>query len=254
MSSLTVALEPTSTESIIITSILVIGLVIAATRANILDKNGIIAATILGMAVGGLGGWYWLLTLLVFLLTSHKVTKYRFEEKKLRGMSESDDGHRGWQNVVANGGLAGLVALFSFIFGGELGAGYLVFATAVSVAAADTFASEVGCLDDRVRMITTMKKCEPGVNGGWSPSGQAAAFIGSLLIGIFSLPYLILIGESIAVSVFLIVGVGWLGCQIDSILGATLENRGFLTKGSVNSLSITAGILIVAFSTDWIFF
>ena len=33
-------------------------------------------------------------TLLIFLLTSHKVTKYRFAEKKERGMSESDDGHR----------------------------------------------------------------------------------------------------------------------------------------------------------------
>ena len=92
---------------------LVLGLVIAATKANILDKNGIIAAALLGLIVG-LGGWYWLLTLLIFLLTSHKVTKYRFAEKKERGMSESDDGHRGWQNVLANGGLAGLVSIISF--------------------------------------------------------------------------------------------------------------------------------------------
>ena len=55
------ALVPTSTESIIITSVLVLGLVIAATKANILDKNGIIAAALLGLIVGGLGGWYWFL-------------------------------------------------------------------------------------------------------------------------------------------------------------------------------------------------
>ena len=133
------ALVPTSTESIIITSVLVLGLVIAATKANILDKNGIIAAALLGLIVGGLGGWYWLLTLLIFLLTSHKVTKYRFAEKKELGMSESDDGHRGWQNVVANGGLAGLVSIISFLFGSQdLGSGYVVFACAVSVAAAGT--------------------------------------------------------------------------------------------------------------------
>ena len=72
------ALVPTSTESIIITSGLVLGLVIAATKANILDKNGIIAAALIGLIVGGLGGWYWLLTLLIFLLTSPKVTMYRF--------------------------------------------------------------------------------------------------------------------------------------------------------------------------------
>ena len=249
------ALVPTSTESIIITSVLVLGLVIAATKANILDKNGIIAAALLGLIVGGLGGWYWLLTLLIFLLTSHKVTKYRFAEKKERGMSESDDGHRGWQNVLANGGLAGLVSIISFLFGSEdLGSGYVVFACAVSVAAADTFASEVGCLDDRVRMITTMKKCEPGVNGGWSPSGQAAALIGSLIIALFSIPYLYLIDFNIANGLVLITGIGWLGCQIDSVLGATLENRGFLTKGTVNALSITCGIILCSYLLNWVFF
>ena len=189
------------------------------------------------------------------MLTSHKVTKYRFAEKKERGMSESDDGHRGWQNVIANGGLAGLVSIISFFFGSEdLGSGYVVFACAVSVAAADTFASEVGCLDDRVRMITTMKKCEPGVNGGWSPSGQAAALIGSLIIALFSIPYLYLIDFNLPNGLVLITGIGWLGCQIDSILGATLENRGFLTKGTVNALSITCGIFLCSCLVNWVFF
>jgi uncharacterized membrane protein len=42
--------------------------------------------------------------------------------------------------------------------------------------------------------------------------------------------------------------VGWLGCQIDSYLGALLENRGYLTKGSVNALAITGGVLIMGAS------
>ena len=29
--------------------------------------------------------------------------------------------------------------------------------------------------------------------------------------------------------------IGWIGCQIDSLLGALLENRGFMTKGTVNA-------------------
>jgi uncharacterized membrane protein len=40
--------------------------------------------------------------------------------------------------------------------------------------------------------------------------------------------------------------IGWLGCQIDSYLGALLENRGYLTKGSVNALAITGGVVIMA--------
>jgi len=37
--------------------------------------------------------------------------------------------------------------------------------------------------------------------------------------------------------------IGWLGCQMDSLLGAVFENRGYLTKGGVNGISITFGML-----------
>jgi uncharacterized membrane protein len=41
--------------------------------------------------------------------------------------------------------------------------------------------------------------------------------------------------------------IGWLGCQMDSLLGAVLENRGFLTKGGVNGISITFGFMLMSF-------
>ena len=37
--------------------------------------------------------------------------------------------------------------------------------------------------------------------------------------------------------------IGWLGCQVDSVLGAVLENRGLMTKGTVNAAAITFGIV-----------
>ena len=37
--------------------------------------------------------------------------------------------------------------------------------------------------------------------------------------------------------------IGWLGCQVDSLLGAILENRGLMTKGTVNAAAITSGII-----------
>ena len=40
--------------------------------------------------------------------------------------------------------------------------------------------------------------------------------------------------------------VGWLGCQIDSYLGALLENRGYMSKGAVNASAITGGVLLMA--------
>ena len=234
--------------NLLVTSVLILGLITASLRANILDKQGIIAAAILGFFVGCLGHWTWLLLLLCFLLSSHVATKWRFEEKTERGLNESSDGHRGWINVAANGGMPALVALLTFLLE-DWESGLWMFAAAVAVATSDTWASEIGCLDDRVRMITTLKPCEAGVNGGFSPNGQLAAAAGGLLIGVSALiASLVMFSATISDQFMLasiVAGLGFLGCQIDSVLGAVLENRGFLTKGSVNALSIIAGVALM---------
>lgn len=234
--------------NLLITSILIVGLIAASLRANILDKQGIIAAALLGLFVGFLGHWTWLLLLLCFLLSSHIATKWQFEEKTERGLNESSDGHRGWVNVAANGGMPAIVALLTFLVN-DWESGLWMFAAAVAVATSDTWASEIGCLDHRVRMITTLKPCEAGVNGGFSPNGQLAAAAGGLLIGASALvASLVMFSTSISDQIVIagiVAGLGFLGCQIDSILGAVLENRGFLTKGSVNALSIIAGVALM---------
>ena len=212
-------------------------LILISEKYRVLDRLGVYGAAALGIIVGALGHWTWLVILLGFLGTAHKATKWRFEEKASKGLSESSDGHRSWGNVVANGGLPGLVAIIAFILDDHEN-GLWLFSAAVSVAAADTFASEIGCLDNRVRMITTMKKCEPGLNGGFSPNGQIAALVGSTIIAILAF-----VSEANVELAALVAVIGWLGCQVDSILGAVLENRGLMTKGTVNAAAITSGII-----------
>ena len=102
-----------------------------------------------------------------------------------------------------------------------------MFSAAVAVAASDTFASEIGCMDDNVRMITTFKRCDAGINGGFSPSGQIAALVGSGLIGLLSFPALYLTTGTTDIQIGLtlsgaVIVIGWLGCQMDSLLGAVL--------------------------------
>ena len=235
--------------NLIITTIIMIFLVIASNKARVLDSAGVAAAVFVGLLVGLLGHWTWLLTLLAFLVFSHLATKWKFEEKKARNMSESEDGHRGWINVFANGGIPALIATGAFVTE-EWEFGLWKFGAAVSVAAADTFASEFGCLDDNVRMITTLKKCEPGINGGYSKTGQLAALIGALVIGLmtFGAWYATNMDKPIGDGVSLmtaVIAIGWIGCQIDSLLGALFENRGYLSKGGVNALAITSGMIIM---------
>ena len=226
---------------------LVIILTVVSKIRNILDGPGIATAIILGTIVGVLGHWTWLLILLGFLATGSAATKWRWEEKSEKGFAEAEDGHREWSNVVANGGVPGIIAIFAF-FNQSWDTLLPVFGSAIAVAAADTFASEFGCVDPRVRMITTMKKCEPGLNGGWSPNGQIAAFLGALMISLltWSLGWILQGGgtEGWFSFIAIVTIIGWIGCQIDSILGATLENRGYIGKGQVNALSIALGAII----------
>ena len=50
----------------------------------------------------------------------------------MKGLSESSDGHRSWGNVVANGGLPGLVAIIAFLLDDHEN-GLWLFSAAVSV-------------------------------------------------------------------------------------------------------------------------
>ena len=235
--------------NLIISCLIIVVLVVGSTKARVLDSSGVAAAVFVGLTVGVLGHWIWLLILLSFLASSHLATKWKFEEKKARNMSESDDGHRSWMNVIANGGIPTLIATLAFLTENwELG--IWVFGAAVAVATSDTFASEFGCLDDNVRMITNFKKCEAGINGGFSRTGQLAALLGAAIMSVLTLIAWFATNKSASMDLGIqnsiaVLIIGFLGCQIDSLLGALFENRGLLTKGGVNALAITSGMLIM---------
>ena len=237
-----------NTGNLVVTVGLVALLLVLSSRARMLDATGSKAAALLGLIVGGLGHWTWLLILLGFLLSSHKATKWRFEEKTALGLCESSDGHRGWTNVVANGAIPGLICIYAYLSEDWTNVVW-IFGAAVAVAASDTFASEIGCLDPRVRMITTFKPCQQGENGGFSPNGQLAAAVGSSVVALLTALAWWLTVDAGEVEAIQLTGVlaliGWLGCQIDSYLGALLENRGYLTKGSVNALAISGGVVLM---------
>ncbi len=238
-----------NTGNLLVTSALVMFLLVMSSRAKMLDSMGSKAAAGLGLVVGGLGHWTWLLILLGFLLGSHKATKWRFDDKKALGLSESSDGHRGWTNVVANGAIPGLICIYAYL-SGDWTTVVWVFGAAVAVAASDTFASEIGCLDPRVRMITTFKTCEQGENGGFSPNGQLAAAVGSSVVAVLTyIAWMLTTADTNATNGIqlgaVLAVVGWLGCQIDSYLGALLENRGYMSKGAVNASAITGGVIIM---------
>lgn len=207
---------------------------------NIFDLSGGIFAFFYGLIVGFFGGFRWLLIMLFFLILTHIITKTEFKYKKIKRINEGNKGERSIPNIIANGLIPLIIALLSNHLS-EIDATFL-FTVALSVSAADTFASEIGSLSKKVYLITNFKRVEPGTNGGISALGTFAALIGSINISLISLG--VLWGEYPFNYFVLSVLLGLVGCMIDSLLGALLENKGYLEKNSVNLISIGAAVII----------
>ena len=222
---------------------------------KIFDLSGAVSAFVVGIIIGVCGNVLWLLLLLLFLITSFGATKFRFEWKKSQGFQEGKGGERGWRNVAANGAIPTAIAFFSFVAeaGGssfdffQKDIASFMFVSSIAVAASDTAASEIGIVDPRVYMITTFERVPRGTDGGISLTGQLAAFIAAAYTSVVTyvvfagLDKDLLAGTS---TLFIPMLCGFLGCQIDSLIGATWEKRKRIGKLGNNFLSIALGTLI----------
>lgn len=215
-------------------------------RFSLLTASGAVASFVVGMVIGGLGSIGWLATLIVFTFMGFFVTKFRFQIKQLKGVQEGHKGERTYRNVLANGLIPSLVAIVAFAGGAQNStlAG-VAFITAVSVAASDTTASELGVLSSRTYLITNGKRVPPGTDGGISLFGTfcciAAAAVASLIGWVAIFP-----SNLFDPLILLPISMGVAGCMIDSVIGATLERRGMVTKLGNNILSMAVGTLLAA--------
>lgn len=217
-----------------------------AYHRRILDTNGCILAFIMGMVIGLAGSLVWLVLLLIFLFSSFAATRYRYEIKKKKKVAEPKGGKRGFENVLANGYVPMVVAILSYDYPDpipsiEKTVATVMFITAIAAAASDTLASEIGVFAKRTYMITSGKRVRPGVNGGISLLGSGAALFAAFYASFIGWGLILIWSTSLPQNpafIMIPLFLGLLGCQIDSVLGATLENKGYLTGSRVNLLSI----------------
>jgi uncharacterized protein (TIGR00297 family) len=194
-----------------------------------------------------------LIPVLAVSLLAFAATRAGRQKKERLGTAEARRGRSSAQ-VAANLGFAALVAsepvriwcLDSRWLPLRAHSGTLMSAmslAALAEAAADTVSSEIGqVLGGRPRMITTLRTVEPGTDGAVSLVGTLAGVVAAGIVagagtwalrGGWSLFVL-----SCAGAVF--------GLFFDSLLGATLERKGWLNNDAVNFLS-TGSAAVFAF-------
>jgi len=195
-----------------------------------------------------------LLPVLVVLILTSLATRLGHKQKERLGTAEGRRGREASQ-VAANLGVAALLSnslvqswliehgsAFSLGLRPSANLVLSVGLAALAEAAADTVSSELGqVLSGHPRMITNFQKAEPGTDGAISLGGTATGIIAAGAVaaaGSWALG-----GGTPMLTISWAGGV--FGLFFDSVLGATLEQRGWINNDAVNFLS-TASAAAVA--------
>ena len=116
--------------------------------------------------------------------------------------------------VLANGGLGGLLVMLNVLYSSELF--YLAYVSSLAVVCSDTWSTEIGTLlKTKTISIKNFKETEQGTSGGISVPGSIGAVLGAFIIPVSSLFWLD--------SILLISISGFLGNIVDSLLGAVVQ-------------------------------
>ncbi|MDG6257738.1 MAG: TIGR00297 family protein [Methanomicrobiaceae archaeon] len=209
-------------------------------RFKVADMSGLVSAAIVGIILIVFADVRWFLIMLAFLILGSACTRFRFERKIELGVAQSHGGVRGYFNVFANGLVGVAAAVLYGVFQNEL---FLaLFLGSVASAAADTVASEIGVVGETPFLITTLERVPPGTNGGVTVVGEVAALGAATVVGMVAL----FLGVADVPLLIVCIAAGFVGTNVDSVVGATLENRGKIGNSGTNLVATLMGGLFAA--------
>lgn len=239
-------LQPVSPWRWLFSILVPLVLTLRALKRRSLDRSGALAALLVGFVLT-MANYSFFCSLLAFFITSSRLTRWGGAEKRKIDAEYKEGGQRNWVQVFCNGGVPTELALLYMIevgpgempidFSKQYSASWMCLSLlgALACSTGDTWASEVGPVlsQSQPRLITTWKEVPAGTNGGVTPVGLVASFLGGLAVGTaYFLTQLLLVKDlHLADPQWPIVvygGVaGLLGSMLDSFLGAHMQYSGF---------------------------
>ena len=206
-----------------------------AFRAKTVDASGVFAAVLFGIILITFAGVNWFLVVITFLILGSFFTKYRYAEKVFLGVEQGKSGRRGYMNAFANA-LVGIVGAVLYGITGDIACAAL-FLGCIATATADTLASEIGVTGGTPYMITTLRPVPAGTNGGVTVLGELACLLGATII--CGLAFVL----GVAPWYVCLIGVvaGFVGTNVDSLIGALIENKGVIGNSGTNLLATLSG-------------
>ena len=230
----------------IIAGVLSASLSMIAFRFKALTFGGAVASFFVGYIVGIFGSIEWLVLLVGFTLVGLAITRMDISDKRANGLIEGQNGERTHLNVIGVGLPSCIIAVLYAIIHTYVSWRYdfaltVAFICTLTVAAADTVASEIGTRDKKVWLITTFERVKRGTNGGVSILGTVSSLVAATLTCLIG--WLLIFGEFDILMIIPIIA-GFLGNIIDSVLGASLESRGMISKYTNNCVSAIFGAVI----------